>query len=187
MSKNKKRLFRNKKKTEETTPTVQYENIPVQQPQTIYIPPEPIPQPPIAPPPPQTYRPFNLMEYLLHDNTQVSHISINNIKEGQIQIFLDKELDPIVITLPKPLAQALRMAYRAGLNDAEKMQGKGTPNKIVNFPTKTDEEKAIIETAVDMAEFLSRLGACHGKTEQDLIDAVKEYKVQEAKRRNENG
>jgi len=115
-------------------------------------------------------KPVNPLEFLLYENTEINTISVNNIKKGVLEIFLDTEMEARTIRLPKPLAHALRMAYREGLDNSPK--SKRTP-RIQG--TKTREEDQLIQAAIDMAQLLSKLGNCHGKIEEQLIEAVKKY------------
>ena len=134
------------------------------------------------------YKQVNPLEFLLYDNTQVSNISINNIKNSEVQVFLENEIEPRTIKLPKPIAHLLRMAYREGLNDAKQNGSSEGSKPIISFPNsiKSQSDNQIIAAAIEMAKFLEKLGNCHGKTELNLIEKAKEYKLAEAQKRKIN-
>ena len=158
---NKKRLIRKRNKAnvaENVIPAPLKEAVPIQN--------QPLPEPKI-----EIQRPLNILECLLYDNTNVNNISINNVKRGEIQIFLEGEIEPRTVKLPKPIAHLLRMSYRAGLNDS----------KVIQKPAVTisgeEGDEELFEAANEMVQFLYKLGNCHGDTEEKLIEAVRKYKL----------
>jgi len=161
MSEQRKRLIRSKKQSpEEKTPPVQEVNTaiptpqPVQPPQQIQ-PPEPVQEP----------RPKSKRDVLFAEDTQTCNVSLEDIKAGQLRVFVEDELEELIIKLPKPLALAMRMAYRQGLNANKQPQ--------IITTQQTNEEEFVIKAAEAMGDYLRRLGHCHGKVEQDLLQAIK--------------
>jgi len=108
-------------------------------------------------------------DVLFAEDTQTCSISLDDIKSGQIRVFINGAMDAQIIKLPKPLALALRMAYREGLNSGKQPQ--------IITTKQSNEEEYVIRAAEAMADYLRRLGTCHGKVEQDLLDAVKNLKA----------
>lgn len=156
MTNQRKRLIRSRKKGSRENDNVPQEHtspiaspLPIQQPIPVQQPEEP-----------KTKR-----DILFAEDTQTCTISLEDIKSGQIRVYVNGNIEPQIIKLPKPLALALRMAYREGLNSAKQPQ--------IITSKQSREEEYVIKAAEEMTDFLKRLGHCHGKTEQNLLDAVK--------------
>ena len=156
MTEQRKRLIRNRKRGSEELPLEPAPPIvnsqPIQQPQPTQVP----------------QQPPSKRDSLFSEDTQTCTVTVDDIKAGQVRVFVEGNLDPQIIKLPKPIALALRMAYREGLNSSKQP-------KIITTK-QSQEEELVIRAAEEMANFLRKLGHCHGKTEENLLDAVKVLK-----------